>query len=133
MSRTLSLPGVCDLPTALASAGASVRLAQADIAVAEGGLGDMSLFGAPEVAAYLDLVDRVLANRVPTAAEAGGLRASARRARLSDAVVAGAHAKYMVRLEELVWADGALAAAEAADLRAVAALPGVTREAAWGS
>jgi DNA polymerase III epsilon subunit family exonuclease len=120
-------------PVAAALAPAPGRPAPAHVALAARRLGDVSLVGDPNVAAYLDLVDRVLADRVLTAAETDALRAAARRARLSDAVVARAHAEYVERLEKLAWADGELAADEAEDLRAVAALLGVTREAAWRS
>jgi DNA polymerase III epsilon subunit family exonuclease len=109
------------------------RPAPAHVALAARRLGDMSLVGDADVAAYLDLVDRVLADRVLTAAETDALRAFARRARLSDAVVARAHAEYVEGLEELAWADGELTADEAADLGTVAVLLGVTREAVWRS
>jgi DNA polymerase III epsilon subunit family exonuclease len=120
-------------PVSSAPAPAPERPAPAHVAIAARRLGDASFGGEPGVAAYLDLLDRVLADRVLTAAETDALRAAARRSRLSDAVVAGAHAEYVKRLEELARADGALTADEAADLRAVAALLGVSREPAWRS
>jgi DNA polymerase III epsilon subunit family exonuclease len=120
-------------PVAAAPALNPALRAPARVALAARRLGDMSTVGDPDVAAYLDLVDRVLADRVLTTAEADTLRAAARRARLSDEVVARAHDEYVERLEELAWADGELAADEAVDLRAVAVVLGVTREAAWRS
>jgi DNA polymerase-3 subunit epsilon len=101
------------------------------VAAAARQLGADSPIGDPEITAYLELLDRVLADRVLTADEAGALNAAARRGRLSERVVARAHADYVERLAELAWADGVTTDAETADLRVVAELLGVKKETAW--
>jgi DNA polymerase-3 subunit epsilon len=96
-------------------------------------LGDVTPVGDGDVATYLDLVDRVLADRVITAAESDALRATARRLGLADRMVEHAHGEYVRQLEELAWADGVLDADEADDLRTVGRLLGVKEEATWKS
>jgi DNA polymerase III epsilon subunit family exonuclease len=103
------------------------------VALAARRLGDVWAIGDPDVAAYLDLVDRVLADRLLTADEADALRATARRCGLSDRATTSAHAQYVARLNELAWADGELTGDEAADLARVAELLGTDQEAAWSS
>jgi DNA polymerase-3 subunit epsilon len=104
---------------------ADVSPAVARIAVAVRRLADGWPIGEPGVTAYLDLVDRVLLDRVITAAEADALAAMARRYALTEGDVAAAHAEYVARLGKVAWDDGVLTGDEVDDLRHVAHLLGV--------
>lgn len=89
-------------------------------------LADTSPPASADVSAYLDLLDRVLMDRVVTAAEADALQAMARRCDLTGHDTAAAHRAYLRQLVELAWEDDVLTDAEAGDLGAVGALLGMT-------
>lgn len=90
-------------------------------------LGDESPIDDPGLAAYLGLVDRVLLDRVITAAEADGLTVMARRCDLTEDDVDRAHAAYVARLADLAWEDAELTEAEIRDISHVAGLLGVSQ------
>lgn len=89
-------------------------------------VGDTSPITDVDVAAYLELLDRVLADRVVTAAEVGALAAMARRCELEERTVADAHRDYLARLADAAWDDGVLTDDEIDDLEHVATLLGIS-------
>ncbi|WP_027005295.1 3'-5' exonuclease [Conexibacter woesei] len=88
-------------------------------------LGDTWPVADADVAAYLDLLDRVLADRVVTTAEVDALAAMARRCDLEVNVVAAAHREYLGRLVAAAWDDGVLSDDELRDIAEVATLLGI--------
>lgn len=85
-------------------------------------LGDEWPIDNPALAAYLGLLDRVLLDRVITAAEGDALTVMARRCDLTGGDVARAHAAYVARLADIAWEDAELTEAEARDISHVAGL-----------
>jgi DNA polymerase-3 subunit epsilon len=88
-------------------------------------LGDTWPVADADVAAYLDLLDRVLADRVVTPAEVDALAAMAQRCGLEDRVIAATHREYLVRLVAAAWDDGVLSDDELRDIIEVATLLGI--------
>jgi DNA polymerase III subunit epsilon len=99
--------------------------APARLATAARQLGDSSPITDVDTSAYLDLLDRVLLDRVVTSAEVDALRAMARRCRLGEREVEEAHRDYLRRLAAVVWEDGVLTAEELRDIAHVSALLGL--------
>jgi DNA polymerase III epsilon subunit family exonuclease len=95
------------------------------LATAARRLGDSSPIADIDTAAYLDLLDRVLLDRVVTAAEIDALSAMARRCGLRDPEVGAAHREYLRRLAQFAWEDGVLSPQELQDIANVGALLGV--------
>lgn len=89
-------------------------------------LGDTSPVASADVSAYLDLLDRILMDRVLTNAEADALQAMAHRCELNEHDTGAAHHSYLRQLVEHAWEDGVLTDAEAGDLGAVGALLGMS-------
>jgi DNA polymerase-3 subunit epsilon len=88
-------------------------------------LGDSSPIINVDTSAYLDLLDRVLLDRLVTHAEVDALRAMARRCGLGDREVGAAHREYMHRLADVAWEDSVLTAEERRDIEHVGALLGL--------
>jgi DNA polymerase-3 subunit epsilon len=89
-------------------------------------LADTTPPSSADVSAYLDLLDRVLMDRVLTSAEADALQAMARRCELNEHDTGAAHRSYLRQLVEYAWEDGVLTHTEAGDLGAVGALLGMS-------
>lgn len=102
------------------------RQAAARLVTAVQCLADTSPLVSANASAYLDLLDRVLMDRVLAAAEVDALKAMACRCDLSEHETAAAHRTYLTRLVEHAWEDGVLTDAEASDLGAVGAMLGMT-------
>jgi DNA polymerase III epsilon subunit family exonuclease len=119
------------------------RAAPKHLVTAAQALGDTWPIDDADVAAYLDLLDRVMADRVVTAAEVDALAAMARRCDLDAPTVAATHREYLGRLVDAAWEDGVLTADERRDIVEVAALLGMdpavvehlseSRRSAWAS
>lgn len=88
-------------------------------------LADTTPLASADVSAYLDLLDRVLMDRVLTPAEADALHAVARRCNLTERDAAIAHRTYFRQLVGAAWEDGILTDDEASDLGAVGVLLGI--------
>jgi DNA polymerase-3 subunit epsilon len=86
---------------------------------------DTTGVASPEVAAYLDLLDRALEDRRITDLEADALLATAREWGLAGDQVTDAHYHYLRALVAVAWADGVISPAERRDLEGVSALLGV--------
>ena len=71
---------------------------------------------------YLDLLDRVLADRIIDAQERRTINEAVDQWGLSYAAVTGAHHSYMRRLVRQAWADGVITPAERRDLLTVSQL-----------
>jgi DNA polymerase-3 subunit epsilon len=99
--------------------------APARLATAARHVGDRSPITDVDTSAYLDLLDRVLLDRVVTPAEVDALRAMARRCRLGDREVGAAHREYLHRLADVAWEDGGLTPEELRDIAHVGALLGL--------
>jgi DNA polymerase III epsilon subunit-like protein len=97
----------------------------ARLATAAGHLGDQSPIRDVDLAAYLDLLDRVLLDRVLTTSEVDALRAMARRCDLTDEDIAHAHREYLARLIEVAWEDSVLTADERGDIEWTGCLLGL--------
>gem|GEM_PF-44897 len=76
----------------------------------------------PDLAAYLDLLDRALEDRRLTTAESNALQETAREWGLNAAAVQRAHNSYFAALAAAALADGVVTSTERADLDAVADL-----------
>lgn len=83
------------------------------------------LGGAPQLATYLELLDRVLEDREVTRDEIEGLYQMALDAEMTAEQVLEAHRGYLAAMAALAWGDGVLSDAEHADLRHVGALLGL--------
>lgn len=79
------------------------------------------------IAAYLDMLDRVLEDRLVTQEEAESLGELATQWRLPVAAIEDAHREYLVRLVRFARADGVVTATEHADLCTVADLLAIDR------
>jgi len=77
---------------------------------------------APGADLYLDLLDRVLADRIIDADERHTMTEAVEQWGLSRGTVLGVHHAYMRRLVRQAWADKVITPAEEKDLRAVAQL-----------
>lgn len=75
--------------------------------------------GPPELAPYLDVLDRVLEDHVVTAEEANGLVAVARGWGLNTEQVSHAHDVYLHDLIDAAWADGVVTDTERRELETV--------------
>jgi DNA polymerase-3 subunit epsilon len=91
-------------------------------------LGDTWPVADANVAAYLDLLDRVLADRVVTAAEVDALAAMAQRCELDRTVVSATHREYLGRLVAAARDDGVLSDDELRDIAEVASLLGIASD-----
>ena len=80
-------------------------------------------------AAYLDMLDRVLEDRLVTPEEAESLGELATQWRLPVAAIEEAHREYLARLVRFARADGVVTATEHTDLCAVADLLAIDRRA----
>lgn len=125
----------CEAPAAPSGAAAAHAVGPSSptpaaprVAAAARRVADTSPITSPDRAAYLELLDRVLLDRVITEAEADALAAMARRCRLGDEDVAAAHREYVDRLADVAWEDGALDDEERRDLVAVGAELGASAE-----
>jgi DNA polymerase-3 subunit epsilon len=86
-------------------------------------------FKDPDAAAYLDLLDRCLADRVVTNEEADALYATADEWGLTRAKVFEAHHSYLDSLVRVALADGIVTDEERRDLESVCSLLGLHRSA----
>ncbi len=102
------------------------RKAAARLVTAVRRLADTTPPSSADVSAYLDLLDRVLMDRVLTNAEADALQAMARRCELTEHDTGVAHHTYLRQLVEHAWEDGVLTVAEAGDLSVVGSLLGMS-------
>ena len=88
-------------------------------------LADATPLASADVSAYLDLLDRVLMDRVLTPAETDALHAMARRCNLTERDAAIAHGTYFRQLADAAWEDHILTDDEASDLGVVGFLLGI--------
>jgi DNA polymerase III subunit epsilon len=84
--------------------------------------------GPEAVAAYTQLLDRVLEDQRLTSGELEALTDLARQWRLSGEEVADLHRAYLTSLVSLAWADGVLSQHEQSDLQQFANLLGLAEE-----
>lgn len=94
------------------------------VAAAVRQLANSSPISEPDLSAYLDVLDRVLLDRVITPAEEDALASMARRCCLDEQAVNAAHEEYVRRLVAIAWEDGVLSPGERRDVLAVAVLLG---------
>jgi len=93
-------------------------------------LSALGLGGAPDLAPYLELLDRVLEDEVVTREEVESLHDLAVTLGMTGAQIAAAHDAYLRALAGVAWSDGILTDEEVAELVHVGALLGFDRQAA---
>lgn len=91
------------------------------VAAAARRVADASPIADPDVSAYLDLLDRVLLDRVVTTAEEDALASMARRCCLGQQEIDDVHSEYVRRIAASAWEDGMLSTDERDDILAVGA------------
>lgn len=122
---TAALTIAGDTDPAPAPSASPPGLAKPRLVTAVRRLADTSPPSSVDISAYLDLLDRVLMDRVVTAAEADALQAMARRCDLTEQDTTAAHRLYLRQLVDDAWEDEVLTDAEAGDLVAIGALLGM--------